>query len=676
MPFSVFQSAVQRQFTSMQDDPLFTVDVDGDLLWQTYLQAYPPGSNLLFRKNTEHDCSCCRHFIRTIGGLVTIDPGTLELTSLWDLQVAEPYQTVAKTLAALVRSRPIKNIFLHPEISVGTARSRSFLLAETGVESSVVTFDHFYVQLPRTVVMKDRGTAFGMHQTGHDVLARAVAEIDPAAVITAQELIAQGSLYRGDEHARTLNTFSEFQVRWIPQSEVRRDRLCWLGVARMVPAPTVHIRNSSIGTLLMDLSGGRDLDEAVAAFETKVAPANYKRPTALVTKAMLDRARATLEELGLVSALERRYAVLEDVSVNNVLFADRAARKRLQSALDKIAPTAPTTKKLDRVDEISIDDFIANVLPKAISIEALFENRHTGNLVSLVAPVDLTAKPLFKWNNPFSWSYNGDLADSIKERVKRAGGNVAGDLRCSLSWYNYDDLDLHMVEPTPGGDHVYFGYRHSRLGGMLDVDMNAGRGSTREPVENITYASRRTMLPGVYVLTVHNYCQRETIDCGFTVEIEFDGNIHMFTYPKAVRASETIQVAQIQYDGRNFVAVTSKLESVQATRTVWNLPTQTFHPVSAIMPSPNYWSGDGIGNKHFFFMLDGCKNEGQARGIYNEFLSSELDKHRKALELIGARMKTETAADQLSGLGFSATKRDHLLCNVKGSFNRTIKVTF
>ena len=105
-------------------------------------------------------------------------------------------------------------------------------------------------------------------------------------------------------------------------------------------------------------------------------------------------------------------------------------------------------KNLDKVEEVTIETFINNILPKAESLEVLFENRHAGNLVSLIAPVDPESKTLFKWDNRFSWSYAGELADSIKERVKRAGGKVDGDLRVlCLGQLNYDDLDFHMKEP-------------------------------------------------------------------------------------------------------------------------------------------------------------------------------------------------------------------------------------
>ena len=49
---------------------------------------------------------------------------------------------------------------------------------------------------------------------------------------------------------------------------------------------------------------------------------------------------------------------------------------------------------------------------------------------------------------------------------------------------------------------------------------------------------------------------------------------------------------------------------------------------------------------------------------------------RVDVEIVGAKMKTEESTNQLSGLGFSSTQRNYVLCRVKGSFSRTIKITF
>lgn len=84
------------------------------------------------------------------------------------------------------------------------------------------------------------------------------------------------------------------------------------------------------------------------------------------------------------------------------------------------------------------------------------------------------------------------------------------------------------------------------------------------------------------------------------------------------------------------------------------------------MLSPNFWDDKSIGNKHFFFMLDGCKNPDSVRGFYNEFLMQDLYPHRKTFEVLSAKMRCEPSDDQLSGLGFSSTQRNKLSVRVDG----------
>ena len=115
--------------------------------------------------------------------------------------------------------------------------------------------------------------------------------------------------------------------------------------------------------------------------------------------------------------------------------------------------------------------------------------------------------------------------------------------------------------------------------------------------------------------------------------------------------------------------------STKASKVLWGVTTQTFVPVTVMMLSPNFWEG-GVGNKHYFFMLEGCRNDGTARGFFNEYLKSELDQHRKVIEHVGVKMRTEKGDKQLSGLGFSSTQRNSLTCRVTGSFTRTVSILF
>lgn len=327
------------------------------------------------------------------------------------------------------------------------------------------------------------------------------------------------------------------------------------------------------------------------------------------------------------------------------------------------------------VPDENIDDFIANVIPTATNIEVLMESRLSNNLVTLTAPVNKDAKNLFKWPNNFAWTYNGGVADSIKEKVRAAGGQTEGFLRCSLAWSNYDDLDLHVVEPN--NLEIYHSNRIGRSGGKLDVDENAGYGKTRKPVENIIWVNERKMLEGKYVVYVNNFHCRESVDTGFTLEIEHNGEVRQFVYDKPVKHKENVMVAEITYSKSKGIQIRELIPSTShSSVSLWNIDTNKFHKVNVMMLSPNYWDEQGIGNKHYFFMLDDCKNPEPVRGFFNEYLNSELTPHRKVFEVLADKMKTPYQEHQLSGLGFSSTMRNSVIVKVDGTFSRTLKVNF
>lgn len=675
MEFNVFKVAVAKQFERMKKHQLFRTGVDKDVLWATYLNSFPEGTNPIYRERTEHDCTCCKQFIRAVGDVVAVINGKVE--SIWDVMIPEEpgYQVVADALSAKVKSQSISDIFLHYEPTAGTNKSLQQLV------DRVITWDHFFINVPKELVRRggDIASALAEPRESKNVLHRGLTELTMDAIDTVLELIGQRSLYRGEEHQESVKKFKRLKVEFDKlTTDAEKHIFSWTHC--LIPGSVARFRNTVIGSLLVDLSAGVDLEDAVKMFESKVAPTNYKRPKALVTPSMVAKAKAELENLGLTSALDRRYAVLADVTVDNVIYANRDAKKTMnRDVFDEVAATSTkrTGKKtFDKVEEVGIETFLTKILPTAESIEVMFENTHAGNLVSLIAPNDPSAGKLFKWNNGFSWSYNGEVADSIKERVKRAGGSVSGDLCCRLAWFNHDDLDLHMVEPS--GYEIYFGNRHtiSPAGGRLDVDMNAGGGHTREPVENIFYNSRKTMKEGVYKLRVNNWARRETTNVGFEVEIDMNGEVLHFAHPNAVANSATVTVAEIEYTKENGFRLVNSLPHSQTKRQVWGLTTQEFHQVNVVMLSPNYWDEHGVGNKHYFFMLDGAANDGLARGFYNEFLSEELSAHRKVLEMVGSKLALAPAAAQLSGLGFSSTQPASLLCRVKGKFTRVVKIVF
>jgi len=667
--FLKFKTAVGVQFALMQSAGLYHTSAGKDELWDMYLESFPEGTNPIFRKRTEHDCSCCKQFIRASGDVVALMGG--EVVSIWDIEIGGYYQVVADALSALVKSREITGKFYHYEYHLGTDKNFE------DTDNGMLTWNHFHHQLPETFVKRkaDIPTIVGEHRTAVETFKRALIEIDREAIVVALDLIGQNSLYRGEEYRNTITKFAQCQIEYkaLPD-DLKRNIYCW---TKDVIGAVSGIRNSTIGTLLVDLSDGKELDQAVTSFETKVAPSNYKRPTALITQGMITMAEEKVTELGITESLHRRYAHVDDLTVNNVLFANRDANKSMGVFDELKSEVAINIDKLGKVEEIGIDDFIANVLPTASAIELMFDNKHVNNLVSLIAPVNPHSPNILKWSNNFSWSYNGEVTDSMKTRVKKAGGNVEGVLLFSIQWNdngdNNIDFDAHCIEPNRNLISYPVKGSMQSSSGMLDVDIiEPGKNIA---VENITWVDINRMLPGKYEFIVHNYVSSIS-NGGFTAEIEYNGIIHQYVYSKNLRGREKVQVAVIDFNKSTGITFVESLDSTSTVKEEWGIHTQQFRNVSIVMNSPNHWDGEHTGNKHWFFMLTGCNNTMPSRGFYNEFLKGELTKHRKVFEVLGSKMKTAESNNQLSGLGFSSTKRDSVICKVSGSFSRVLKINF
>lgn len=682
MGFSKFEKALQKNFAEMTKGAshLFEVAVDQDEFWNLYLDSFPAGTNEIYRECRKYDCSCCRHFIKKIGNCVAIENNKIH--TIWDFSVGDAtFQPVADALSDYLKKHAIGDVYMSREKTVGTEKNFG-----QRADGKVEAYEHFYLELPDQFVLDKRRTVAdikGEFRDTKNVFARSLTEITQESVMTVLELVAQNSLYRGEEWKAVLNRFLKYQKAYAKiTNEKERENFLWEASAE-AGAAIGRIRNHSMGTLLINISEGMDLNEAVKKYEQIVAPANYKRPKAIFTQKMLSDAKKKVEELGYMPSLARRFATLDDISINNILFSNRDAMKRIPDVGDVFAvmekALAVDAKKFLKVEEISAENFVKNVLPTAQELELFLENRHYANLVSLIAPQNADAPTMFKWNNGFSWAYSGNIADSdIKQNVKSAGGAVDGVLRFSIQWndmgdWDRNDLDAHCKEP--GGEEIMFNHKVSqKTGGELDVDI-INPAEHHPAVENITWAGKNRMEKGKYLFFVHQYSNRGGKN-GFRAEIEFDGKIFQFDYARELRQNEDVLVAEVMFDGENF-AMKGLLPLDASVRGLWGLKTNQFVPVTVVMYSPNYWDEQkGIGNRHYFFMLKDCVNDEKPNGMFNEYLVEELMEHKRVFEALGSQMHVEDAPDQLSGLGFSTTRRNDVLVKVKGVSERVVRVKF
>jgi len=665
--FTKFSFPVNARLNLLSKGELFVTDATADEIWDTYLSAFPEGTNPIYKTRTEYDCSCCKNFVKNLGSVVAVVDG--KLTTVWELDSLEyPFNIVAEKMHNFLTSKKVVGLFRTTEKTYGAKVTKQVLPEGT------INWSHFYGDVATKFITSTPDKARGDYATTVQVFQRGLEELTTAAITEVQDLITGNSIYRGEEHKASVDKFSKLHAKYQKLSPSEKNIFVWENAKESVS----RFRNTVIGTLVQDLSDGVDITKAVKSFEDKVAPENYKRPTALITQKMIDDAMKTIQELNIEDDLQRRLAKISDITINNVLWADKDSQDKMKSNLHTLlsATVKPKALKASETEVMSIEDFVSKILPKTKSMELLVKNSMQTNFVTLTTGLHEQQNQLFQWDNNFAWSYNGNLTDSgIKDRVKKAGGNVNAKFRISLSWYNWDDLDLHVTTPKtninfankrPAGHH----------GDGLDVDMNmCGRRDSRTPVENVSF---NTVYDGLYTVSVNQYLRQETTDVGYTIEVETaSGKVMHFTYDKAVTGMKQAVVLTVKNGEVVDAAMGKDVQSSTMSREIWGVQTEQFVKVNTLMNSPNFWDDNAVGNKHWIFTLEGCKVDEPARGIYNEFLSNELTKHRKVFEVLGNKTKCPMQDDQLSGVGFSSTQKEEVQVKVQGdNFQKVITIKF
>jgi hypothetical protein len=498
-------------------------------------------------------------------------------------------------------------------------------------------------------------------------------EISLDTLKLVRDLINQGSLLDGTAH---LHSVQEMINVWELPIPLGADKDNWFwSVTYSMDERVAKFKNTIIGVLCTELSEGEELNKACQNWNKRVDPVNYHRATAPITQRQIQEAQKFVEENGYIESFDRRLATIDDIKATEIKHINIGDGKIKEvSIFDNVKATSTQHKmsKFDNVEEIGIEKFINDILPNCTLIEAYLKNSHEGNLVALTTTNKEESKPLFKWNNNYSWTFNGNLAgkSQIKDNVKSVGGNIDALLRCSLQWNDKDtkgivDFDLHCKESK--GEEIYYSHKQSRkTNGWLDVDMI---NPTEIGIENVAWQNKLHDME--YLFFVRNY--NGGSNSGFKVEIEFNGESFNYHYQNPSYNDVNIATVTIK---NGEISIKHHLPETNSSRELWKLETNNFHKVNLICLSPNHWDNDQFGNKHYMFMLDGCKTSTSIRGFHNENLSPELLKHRKVMEVLGATNMIQPNGEHLAGIGFNSTVKDELIVKCSGSFKRMLKIKF
>lgn len=701
---------LQQQFDKMcATGKLFRVALTGAQIWNLYLEGFPSGKDPVFRdpQSSVHNCNNCNNFIRRYGNIVAIDKN-YNIMTIFDVDTDdEEYKDTISNMSKLIKKSSVVDIFVEtfnelnslpyescnksqPVYQLGIASNYKKYTEEEAAAFGVVnttdiyTFHHFNLKLPTQFVDKSgtsRESISADYKSNKQVFQRAMVELPLDTLELVEDLIKQGSLLDGETHLKKLQSIITMKKAYEKVAVSKRDNWCWIQSYEYVYA---KFKNELLGVLCTELAEGKELNEACKAWNKRVDPANYMKAVAPITEAQKKRAQQFVEENGYMESFDRRIAVLDDIKVTEIKHINTSKEGvKAVSVFDSVKPVKASRHKrneFDNVEEVSIDKFMKDILPSCTAVSLYLENRMEGNLVTMTTAKKEDCKLPFKWDNPYSWTYKGNLAGKsmIKEAVKSQGGNVNGILRFSIMWsegssQDNSDLDAHCIEPN--SNTIYFGNKTSSSSGFLDIDITQPlnhKGSGREVVENIAFTNLSRMREGTYVFLVNQFASRGST--GFKAEIEFDGEIYQYEYNQPVRGNVTVAKVTLK-DGK--FSIKHSLESSSSSKEMYSLESQNFHKVGLICLSPNHWGTNEVGNKHYFFMLEGARADGPVRSFHNENLNNELVEHRKVLDILGnVTMVSEPVKNQLSGVGFNATVRDEVILKLEGNFKRVIKVKF
>ncbi len=703
-----FTKRVQEQFQIMcNSGKLFKTDLSGHEVWDLYLKSFEDDSVFRDPNSSEHNCNNCHNFVKRYGNIVAID-NNYKILSLFDINmdgIEEEFIPVTKALSKAIKSSKITEVFFETLESLTKLPyekcNKNNILFRLGIDKNfkrytkeevdkfkvvnindTYTFHHLHLDLPKLFVDqsgKSIESLMGEYRDDKNVFQRAMETIPLDTLMLVKDLINQGSLLDGTTHLFKIEQIIVLKREYDSLSAKEKENWLWVKSYKL---PIAKFRNELIGVLCTELAEGLELNKACLNWNKRVDPANYMKATAPITKRQIEDAKKFVLDNGYEQSFIRRYALIDDIKISEIKHINSGKGEIKEvSIFDNVKSTSTRHKRseFDGVEEVTIDKFMSDILPNCTSVEAFLTNKHEHNMVSLTTSNSIDSKPIFKWSNNYSWTYNGNLAgkSQIKEAVKNAGGKIDGVLRFSITWNEngIDVLDFDAHSQEPNGQHIYYGNHKGNKtlqSGMLDVDMIR---PSKLGVENIVWSELNKMRDGVYKFWIHNYDGGK--NRGFKAEIEFNNEIYVYEHKTQVIGNLNVAEVTLKNGVFSIKHLLPATEGEGVNKEIYGLESNNFHKVNLVCLSPNHWGENNVGNKHYMFMLDNCKSPTSIRSFHAENLISELASHRAVLEVLGNTTMIEpTEKQQLSGLGFNSTIKDELIVRLQGSHKRAMKIKF
>lgn len=409
---------------------LFTTDC-GEALYDEFLAKLPP------ERRQHYNCRACRRFVETYGSLVEIAEDGAQRSAMWPgIAVPPTFVDAVSHLEHRVRTARVNGVFFAETDKWGEHRSPK---GWTHLRGTYNGFVEGRLQTPSQRAaekLEDRKT-----------LLQGLADYPTDLVRQTVRVLEADALSRAEKTVNIAKWLLELQVkRDATKNKVLRENVVWLAVAK-APAGWCHVRSTMISTLLDDLKLGMAFDKVQERWKAKMHPLQYQRPTAPVKAGNVERAEKIVAELGLASALRRRFARLDEVmsywrptvapkdEKTGGVF-DHLKKAKIDVKAIELPPATMTWEKFRRT-----------ILNDALDIEYRTPY-YRGAYYGMVTQADPDAKPILQWDvvprNPVSWYFwHGGSTAAEWGLSHSTWVRVNAICECPAHWYDKEKFKHH-----------------------------------------------------------------------------------------------------------------------------------------------------------------------------------------------------------------------------------------
>ena len=284
---------IQERFNEMcATGNLFRSSVTGSELWELYITGFEKDPIFRDPNSSVHNCNLCHHFIQRYGNIIAFDKD-YNIMTLWDIDCPDDeYVNSLERMSTWIKLGYTKDIFIETldslkktnygpskngqsEYNLGNAynikrytKEEAKMYPNSGIkENDVYRFEHLALVLPAQFVDcsgKTIETLMGKYRSKAQVFQRGLEEISLDTLYLVRDLESQGSLLNGNSYKHFILGAIKAKEEYdkIPNSK----KVAWLWVNAAKVGVIAGFRNTAIGTLMVELSEGKNINEVVKSF--------------------------------------------------------------------------------------------------------------------------------------------------------------------------------------------------------------------------------------------------------------------------------------------------------------------------------------------------------------------------------------------------------------------------